>query len=197
MELFYRLGQNPDFYQGTELWDLTLVDPDNRNPVDYARRAEVLDEITYKRKDVSTLLRELLHHKDDGRIKLFVIHTLLGLRLRAKEIFDAGEYIPLTVHGQQRSHVIAFARRLENRCIAVLVPRNLVPLVREDQLPTSASVWRGTELEVPANLRGSWRNVFTGASEHLADRFGLERAFDRFPVAVYDAQTNNVVSPRL
>jgi (1->4)-alpha-D-glucan 1-alpha-D-glucosylmutase len=176
----------PDFYQGTELWDLSLVDPDNRRRVDYESRRNILQEIRQKTRDRATLIRELLLHRDDGRIKLFLIQNLLALRQRATEIFERGEYVPVTVAGAQRNNVVAFARRLGPRYVIVVTPRNLVAVVRDDQLPTGSSVWRSADLRVPPDLRGAWKNVLTGALEDVGETLSVARAFKSFPVAVFE-----------
>ena len=84
----------PDFYQGTELWDLSLVDPDNRRPVDYSRREEYLRQIRRdEQSDLNGLIKNLLEKKEDGRIKLFVIYRSLHARAAMKELFTSGEYL--------------------------------------------------------------------------------------------------------
>jgi len=176
----------PDFYQGTEMWDLNLVDPDNRRPVDYLLRNKLLQEIKHKSQDLPTLIRELLHHREDGRIKLFLIQALLGLRRQERDIFDRGDYVPLTVRGSQRHHLISFARRLGQRFVIVIAPRNLVPLIRDDQFPTGPSVWRSADVEVPSDLRGVWTNVLTRATEEAGESFPAAKALESFPVGVFD-----------
>ena len=100
-----------DFYQGTELWDLNLVDPDNRRPVDFAQRQTALEQFERRAgENRARLLAELVEHWPDGRIKLYV--TSKGLRFRRdhSELFLAGEYLPLAPSGPQSEHVFAFAR---------------------------------------------------------------------------------------
>ena len=114
----------PDFYQGTELWDLSLVDPDNRRPVDFERRAAWLAELDRRsRGDRSALARELLERWPDGRIKLYVTHQGLLFRRAHADVFADGEYLPLEVIGDRREHVCAFARRLAGRWALVVAPR--------------------------------------------------------------------------
>src|SRR5207302_7629671 len=104
----------PDFYQGSELWDLSLVDPDNRRPVDYERRAAILRKMkaTSDRLDLATLLRRW----SDGRVKMFVTWKLLELRARRAEVFQHGSYEPL----DGGRNVCAFSRGDE---VIVAVPR--------------------------------------------------------------------------
>jgi len=184
----------PDFYQGTELWDLSLVDPDNRRPVDYELRRNLLQEIRHKSQDLPSLITELLHHRKDGRVKLFLIQTLLALRHRTREVFDQGEYLPLTVSGTQRNHLTSFARRRGNRFVVVMTPRNLVPLIRDDQLPLGPSAWKSAYLVVPSDLRGTWKNVFTGVTEDPGEQFPVAKALESFPVAVFQGETGEPTS---
>ena len=105
----------PDFYQGSELWDLSLVDPDNRRPVDFARRRSALDglaaRIAAESADSSGLASELLAAWPDGLVKLYVIHRALTLRRDRARLFGVGAYVPLTAVGAHAEHVVAFARR--------------------------------------------------------------------------------------
>ena len=158
----------PDFYQGSELWDFSLVDPDNRRPVDYARRAALLRRV--KSAKTSTLLREW----QDGRVKLFTTWKLLELRVRHAELFRDGAYEPLDAG----PHVCAFVRRHGDEAVAVAVPRFVSRLTRPGRFPLG-EVWGTTALP----LSGRWRNAFTG--DELAS-LALREVFERFPVAVLE-----------
>jgi (1->4)-alpha-D-glucan 1-alpha-D-glucosylmutase len=100
----------PDFYQGTELWDFSLVDPDNRRPVDYALRARLLEGIKAGEKDTALLIRELFDRRETGEIKLFLIYRLLAARSRMKTLFSEGEYIPLEVRGKEKDNAWNFRK---------------------------------------------------------------------------------------
>jgi (1->4)-alpha-D-glucan 1-alpha-D-glucosylmutase len=114
----------PDFYQGTELWDLSLVDPDNRRPVDFQARAAWLAELEDRgRGDRQSLSHELFEHWSDGRIKLYVTHLGLLLRRAHADLFADGEYVPLEIVGDRLAHVCAFARRLRERWVLLVAPR--------------------------------------------------------------------------
>ena len=105
----------PDTYQGTELWDFSLVDPDNRRPVDYDRRRRMLQDLRSAAEsaggDLRELARDLVATKEDGRIKLYVTHRSLACRRDHPGLFTAGEYIPLAAEGSKAAHLFAFARR--------------------------------------------------------------------------------------
>lgn len=164
----------PDFYQGTELWNFSLVDPDNRRPVDFKKRAALLAAL--KERDATdplALARELLDRWEDGRIKLYLTYKALHFRRSNRELFAAGEYIPLAATGPREKHVCAFARRLGSTWTLVAVPRLLARLAAAMVRPTESilppvrpplgeAVWGETSLLLPAEAPDRWRNVFTG-----------------------------------
>ncbi|HEY1192159.1 MAG TPA: malto-oligosyltrehalose synthase [Gemmata sp.] len=163
----------PDFYQGTELWELSLVDPDNRRPVDYAHRTALLDELEPYLDDRapkspderSAAVTEWCANWHDGRIKLFV--TACGLRLRrnAPGVFLEGAYLPIPVEGEHGDHAVAFARRLGGEWVVAVVPRFGASLVRaKSVLPVGPGVWGETLLRLPPEWSvPALRNVFTRA----------------------------------
>jgi (1->4)-alpha-D-glucan 1-alpha-D-glucosylmutase len=131
----------PDLYQGTELWDLSLVDPDNRRPVDFDLRRQLLDELAGA--DASAVLARA----DEGAPKLWLIARLLDLRARLPELFGTSEYTPLAATGAKARHAVAFARGR----LAVVVPTLPVGL---------AGTWGDTTVELPP---GRWEDVLTGS----------------------------------
>ncbi len=164
----------PDFYQGLEVWDLSLVDPDNRRSVDYQSRASMLRKMkaVAERLDLATLLRRW----SDGRVKMFVTWKLLEVRARNSELFTHGSYEPL----DGGSHLCAFARRDDVAAVIVAVPRFLTSLVRPGSFPLG-DVWREEKLDVT----GRWKDAFTGDVLE-GDALPLARVFARFPVAVLE-----------
>jgi (1->4)-alpha-D-glucan 1-alpha-D-glucosylmutase len=163
----------PDFYQGTELWDFSLVDPDNRRPVDYERRSATLrrmkDADGKRTLDFETLLRRWY----DGRVKMFITWKLLELRARHAELFRSGAYEPLDAG----PNVCAFAR---GQSVLVAVPRLITGLVKPGTFPLGA-VWDSGALRGG----GRWRNACTG-DEVEGEALPLARVFERFPVAVLE-----------
>jgi (1->4)-alpha-D-glucan 1-alpha-D-glucosylmutase len=161
----------PDFYGGTELWDLSLVDPDNRRAVDFPSRRAMLEELITlgdhaARGDAGTApaTAALLEHWTDGRIKMYVTHAGLNLRRRHPKIFTDGSYDPMPAEGMRGDNVVAFARRHGAYTALALVPRLVVGLANDGAaLPIGAEVWADTTLQIPdAVARGAYRNVFTG-----------------------------------
>ncbi|HKC56206.1 MAG TPA: malto-oligosyltrehalose synthase [Vicinamibacterales bacterium] len=181
----------PDFYQGTELWDFSLVDPDNRRPVDYARRRELLDALPAPDGSEPSLVSELLAHPEDDRLKLFASTTMLRARRAAHDVFRCGSYEPLAVEGSAREHVFAFARVLGQRQAIVAVPR-LVATLRPDGDAPIGDTWRDTRIAVPDTAPRCYRQAFTGACASVIEDGGRRwiraaDAFAHFPIAFLEA----------
>jgi (1->4)-alpha-D-glucan 1-alpha-D-glucosylmutase len=183
----------PDLYQGTELWDFSLVDPDNRRPVDYRRRREALADlqsrIGQERDDRTALADELLANVADGRIKAYLIYQTLRFRRAHEGLFTQADYVPLEAVGARRDHVCAFARTTADKALLVIVPRLVVRLVgRVEQPPLGHAVWGKSRLLLPSSLAGrSYHNIFTGEVLAADTREGgpsLGTVLGRFPVAL-------------
>jgi len=173
----------PDFYQGCELWQLSLVDPDNRRPVDYERRRTMLDQLRKREsEDRIGLIRDLAGNPTRDETKLFVTYHALGCRRSNPELFARGDYIPLEARGAYARHVCAFARRWEDKWAAVIVPRWTGHL----------NDWGDTEIVSPPGTAENGQDALTGlipASWRLAD------LLREFPVAMVVAQAS-VTEPR-
>jgi (1->4)-alpha-D-glucan 1-alpha-D-glucosylmutase len=158
----------PDLYQGCELWDLSLVDPDNRRPVDFELRRRMLAELGTAFADGApphpAAWRSLVEPWQDGRIKLFVTWKLLRLRREQPGLFLEGRYVPLSLHGTRAPQVCAFARQNSSQTLLVAVPRLCAGLPDADsQLPVGAATWRDTRVECPDDGAAGYRHVLTGA----------------------------------
>jgi (1->4)-alpha-D-glucan 1-alpha-D-glucosylmutase len=161
----------PDIYQGGELWDFSLVDPDNRQPVDWNTRRALLNAIA----DAS--IGDLAQDWQDGREKLFVARRLLELRRSHPELFAEGDYQPLEVEGESSRHLCAFARNRNGEAIVVAVPHLVHQLYRGGN-----GDWGTTEISLP--LRKEWQDVFTGRRVDRQDRARASDLFADFPVCV-------------
>ncbi len=183
----------PDFYQGTEVWDFSLVDPDNRRPVDYPYRLGLMADIA--RYDAAppgeraAWLQGLCAEPDDGRIKMCLTRTLLRLRRAHPDLFDHGAYLPLAVTGAGASHLVGFAREIAGQWLVVVVPRCYWAITRgAERLPLGAEVWGDTAVECPPQSVGvRLVDVFTG--EPLVPPIPTDRVlaadlFRTFPIAV-------------
>ncbi|HLJ85819.1 MAG TPA: malto-oligosyltrehalose synthase [Candidatus Angelobacter sp.] len=179
---------NPDVYQGTELWDLSLVDPDNRRPVNYEVRQRFLAELDRRSigGDQRELCAELLANYQDGRIKLWTTMQALRFRREHRELFQSGSYIPLSVHGAHKEHVIAFAREHQEQIAIVATPRLSYLLAGGAMRPPLGELWEDTALTAPPKTMEFLENAFTGEKIRLtAERTLLCRElFAHFPVAL-------------
>jgi (1->4)-alpha-D-glucan 1-alpha-D-glucosylmutase len=180
----------PDFYQGTELWDLSLVDPDNRRPVDFPLRAQLLKDITKKeKKGARPLINDLLVHWKTGAIKLFVTRRALTFRRRAPDLFGQGDYIPLVAAGEREGQVVAFARRLGDRWCLAAAGRFFSNLSSPGQFPLGKAAWGETLLLLPPEAPAQWRQVFTddlltASPAPEGQALPLHRVFHDLPVAL-------------
>jgi (1->4)-alpha-D-glucan 1-alpha-D-glucosylmutase len=180
----------PDFYQGSELWNFTLVDPDNRRPVDYGRRWRLLSALDEEcaRDGRDEVAARVLQARDD-RLKLFATTMLLRARCRERDIFTNGDYNPVHVQGSRRDHVFAFARAARGRQLVVAVPRLIATIAPQaDMAPIGERVWGDTHIVVPFSPgQGRLHNVITDRCVTVPPDTGAIRAadaFDRFPIAV-------------
>ena len=172
----------PDNYQGCELWDLSLVDPDNRRPVDYELRRAYLEQDA----DPAALLASWR----DGRIKQHVIARALALRRRAPELFERGDYSALTAAGSHAERVVAFARRAGEAAVLVVAPRLVAPLLREADRPLPpAAAWADTTIELPEGWpEGPLVDELAGAQRTpQSGRLALSEALAELPVALLTA----------
>jgi (1->4)-alpha-D-glucan 1-alpha-D-glucosylmutase len=175
----------PDFYQGTELWDLSLVDPDNRRPIDFEKRSAMLAAIREEEAvDIRRLLQNLLSTREDGKIKLFLIYRALKARKRHREFFREGAYLQLESAGRFRSNVIAFARKYERQWAVVIAPRFLSHLVQEGDFPLGREVWQDTEVTIPDRSPLEWRNVITSEVISVGNALPVGDVLHSFPVAL-------------
>src|SRR5262249_3842409 len=184
---------SPDMHQGTDLWDFSLVDPDNRRPVDYDTRREFMKELySAQSGDLNILCEDLLRNYHDGRIKMWTIMPTLRFRRHNPELFRYSTYLPLEVTDKQE-HVCAFARTLpgpqhtKHSSVIVIVPRLSYTLMRGKIQAPLGEVWEQAELKLPENLpSSSFENVYTGEKLQRTEAGTLlcREIFARFPVAV-------------
>lgn len=192
----------PDIYQGNEIWDFSLVDPDNRRPVNYEVRRQMLktltDRITGPDEDLAGLAREFLSSKEDGRIKLFVTYLTLHYRRAHQKLFLEGDYLPLEGRGSRQDHLCAFARKNGDQHIVVVTPRFLSRLTQTPKMgivsrvpqmiaatffswltqlpegpPIGEEVWQDSYVVLPDWTAGQcYRNIFTGETVAAVEREG-------------------------
>ncbi|MBU4449317.1 MAG: malto-oligosyltrehalose synthase [Proteobacteria bacterium] len=180
----------PDFYQGTELWDFSLVDPDNRRPVDFPQRAQLLHDVKMKEKKApGALIRELLPHWQNGAVKLYTTYKALNFRKAHPDLFLLGDYIPIMTKGPHSQQVVAFARRQENFWAVVAVARLFTKILSAEAISFDPEVWQESFLSLPDDAPKELVNIFTGETikslphEH-SNSLDLANLFQNLPVAL-------------
>ena len=171
----------PDFYQGSELWDLSLVDPDNRRPVDFALRRKLMDQLRAGKRALDP------PDPADGSIKLLVTSRCLELRKRRPALFGEGQYVPALAEGARAEQLISFARIHQGDAVLLLAGRFFLGMPE----PAGSRAWRATELPLPDELlSGVYRDVLSerefGLDSRVAARLALELVFDRWPLAILE-----------
>ncbi|MDR4516906.1 MAG: malto-oligosyltrehalose synthase [Nitrosomonas sp.] len=159
----------PDIYQGNELWMFSLVDPDNRRPVDYQQRRQILQFLVNASQasaKLSDFTRQLLEQIDNGYAKLYLTWKTMTLRHQYPQLFHHGKYAGLSTQGLKADHICAFLRYDEEKAVIVVAAREFVPLVTEENgLPIGRSVWENTVIEMPENQPAkAYRNILTDES---------------------------------
>ncbi len=178
----------PDFYQGTELWDLNLVDPDNRRPINFEQRITLLGDIRRRAEtDVLKLIEALLANVQDGGIKLFLVHRALHALKSYPLVFQKGGYLPLRTVGRFERNVIAFARRHGETWAVTIAPRFLCSVVEEGNFPLGTQVWQDTRVILPRRSPSMFRNVFTNEMVPAGDSLPVGEALRIFPVGLLTA----------
>lgn len=170
----------PDTYQGSELWNQSLVDPDNRRPVDYAKCRRYLEQIEAGAGDPAALAGGLLSRYEDGAVKLYVTHTALQRRLADPSLFLDGAYVPL----EGGEHCVAFARAQAGQVVVAATPRFTLKLTGGEPAWPLGAAWGTRRLSLPAP--GRYRNLFTGEVVEGHADVALSDVFRTFPVALLE-----------
>jgi len=181
----------PDFYQGTELWDFRLVDPDNRSPVNFEQRVRLLAELQRQEKEQGRLglVQDILNHWQDGRIKLFVTSAALNYRRSHEALFLEGDYQPLKATGTKPERVFGFMRHRKEDWAVAAVPRLVTELAPAGCFPTGEEAWAGRSLLFPQEAPADWVNVLTGERLHAGAAkqkrsLPLAQVFNKLPIAL-------------
>ncbi|MBP5975763.1 malto-oligosyltrehalose synthase [Brasilonema sp. CT11] len=178
----------PDFYQGTELWDYSLVDPDNRRPVNFKTRQSYLKAIKEQAKtDILKLIDELLANKEDARIKLFLVVQALKARTEYLQVFQQGDYLPLEVSGKFKENIIAFARNDGNKTIITIAPRFFTSLIQPGEYPLGQDIWNDTSLKLPTQVT-SWKDAISEQTVEANGTLLIGEALKYFPVGLLVSQ---------
>ena len=178
----------PDMYQGNELWDLSLVDPDNRRPIDFELRSALLDALLSSPPDPA----DLLANWSDGRVKLWLTHAALAFRRDHADLFLDGEYVPLMVSGARANHVVTFARRHGDEWAVVIAPRLYVALAADAGLSIGEApvgdIWGDTTVTLPEGAPVQWDRVIApGSVSTSAAMLRVAEVLDGLPVMMLTA----------
>ena len=177
----------PDIYQGQELWDFSLVDPDNRRPVNFDLRQSFLDDLVSRSatEGPGSVCRDLLADCRDGRIKMWVTWQALQFRRENQDLFQRGRYVPLQAKRGREDHVVAFARIHSTRAAISVVPRLSYTLMKGKEEPPIGAIWGDSEITIPPEVAGRrLRHVFTGERFDVGESILCREVFGRFPVAL-------------
>ncbi len=167
----------PDIYQGCELWDFSLVDPDNRRSVDYSKRAELLSQLNVP-------VNDLWDDRKSGKIKLWLVQQLCRLRNQNAELFVSGEYLPLKISGKYSQHVIAFARKFSQQMVVIAVPLHTAAICKKQNVSVNDIDWADTSIELPENISSAWDHVINGKHIVLKTNVSVSDLFGVLPFAV-------------
>jgi 4-alpha-glucanotransferase len=182
----------PDTYQGTELYDLSLVDPDNRRPVDYDLRRRYLEELDdYDLNKLEALWADLWVNRYDARIKLWLTHHLLTERRNNADLFAKGAYIPLAVEGEYKNHVLAFLRQHLRTCYLVVVPLHLARLCKEQGSDLNTIDWKDTKVVLPKEVPADWQHLLLRTSGKYAHELTVQEMFATLPLALIRLEAVN------
>ncbi|MGV3586659.1 MAG: malto-oligosyltrehalose synthase [Adhaeribacter sp.] len=182
----------PDTYQGTELWDLSLVDPDNRRKVDYEKRFAYLEELDqYDLNRYDRLWEELWQTRYDARIKLWLTRNLLIDRRNNADLFAKGEYTPLEVEGEYKDYVLAFARQYLRTWYVTVVPLHVAQICEAQGVDVLNIDWKDTKVVLPEEAPADWTNMLLRTTGKYAHELYVRDLFNTVPLALLKLQAVN------
>jgi (1->4)-alpha-D-glucan 1-alpha-D-glucosylmutase len=184
----------PDFYQGNEIWDFSLVDPDNRRPVDYDLRRGLLNRLRQMESQApSEQIDAMIADPSDGALKMYLTRRALCFRKSNRDLLENGSYVPLRTAGDRQNHAVAFARTRKRNCVIAVASRFFMALGADKRKPTGPDVWGDSALLLRRDLaHTAWREVLSQTTIE-SDRHGkqhrlpLSRVFAHLPVALLHA----------
>jgi len=174
----------PDVYQGCELWDLSLVDPDNRRPIDFEKRAEWLNELTSGKIAPDDLLKQLWESRYTGKVKLWLTHQLFNERKSEKEVFEKGQYIPLKIKGRFKENVLAFARLHKRTWYVTVAPLHLASLCKQQKTSYPNIKWKQTRVVLPKDMPEVAECIFSKTKSKISREILIDDIFGQLPIAL-------------
>lgn len=175
-----------DIYQGSELWNLSMVDPDNRRRINYEVRRQYQET---PESENAASMDELWDTRYTGRLKLWLTRKLCNERAQYPDVFEHGNYIPLEVHGKEKKHIIAFARQYKHMWFVVVAPAHVYKLAQGQDKTIPDIDWGDTHIKLPAHLPGSFTNVLTNQKEETQEKTNLHEIFNNLPFAALRFET--------
>lgn len=172
----------PDVYQGCELWDLSLVDPDNRRKVDFGKRKEWLDQLENYEPD--RLVEKLWDERSGGKVKLWLTQRLFRLRRQNPLLFTEGEYVPLKVRGAYKEHLLAFMRQHKRDVFVTVIPLHAAVMSSAQQKDFFELDWQDTHVVLPGNVLPEWSNELTGSQQTFQMKLSPADLFQGVPLAI-------------
>lgn len=170
----------PDLYQGTEFWDFSLVDPDNRQPVDFSPRINSLAHAS------TVSPGDLLQRWQDGHVKQWLIHRTLTMRKHYTALFTQGDYQPLAVEGERADHILAFSREHNGSCMIVITPRLTFSLLGDTEIPLIPAIaWGDTTVILPSTISSrAFNDALVKGTEYKIPeaRIAIKNLLEKFPV---------------
>ncbi|MGM0377381.1 MAG: malto-oligosyltrehalose synthase, partial [Bacteroidota bacterium] len=181
----------PDIYRGTELWDLALVDPDNRQPVDFQYLHRTLKNLKeHYTLSAGKLFQNLNNNPENGHIKLWMTHRLLRHRKQNPDLFAKGTYIPLKVRGIHKKHILAFARHYKNTWHVTIIPVFISQFEKHGKRVAPHDIeWKNTRVTLPDEAPSEWVNIFTGRPCSMEGEIAISEVMESAPVGLLHADT--------
>ncbi len=175
----------PDVYQGTELWDFSLVDPDNRRAVDYELLQKLMDELEAQaNEEHESLMSHLWEHRYSAKIKLWLVHKLMNERKENAEFFQYADYTPLVIKGQYKDNLLAFARQYKNEWYVVAVPLHIAQLCKQQKAEILCVDWNNTRIILPESAPPEFEYLFSKLKGNHNGEIEVKEIFKSLPLAV-------------
>jgi malto-oligosyltrehalose synthase len=179
----------PDIYQGTELWDFSLVDPDNRRPVDYDLRQRLMNELEAQvDEEHHSLMSHLWENRYSAKIKLWLTYQLLNNRKQSADFFAAADYLPLTVNGKYADHILAYARHYQQQWYVVAIPLHLAAICYKQQCQVLDIDWEETRIVLPKDAPLEYEHLFSKIRNTYKQEITIKEIFKSLPMAVLKTQ---------
>ncbi|MFL5788161.1 MAG: 4-alpha-glucanotransferase [Flavisolibacter sp.] len=172
----------PDTYQGCELWDLSLVDPDNRRPVDYNKRIQFIHELKNDQSDAN--VEKLWKERNNGKIKLWLLQKLLSIRNQYPDVFLKGDYISLNTEGSYKDHVMAYARKYGQLSIIIILPLHMAAMTDGNEFNSSKIDWKDTRVTIPKAFGKEWENMLHPGEKVQKNGLSVGKLFQQLPLAI-------------